>query len=286
MSIKRIAVMGAGTMGNGISQVAATAGFDVVMRDVNEASIARGIGLIDRSLARFVKSGRLNEQQAESVRGRITTTTSIAEAVQGADYVVEAIPEIIDLKRALFKELDAIVPPSIVLASNTSNLSITSIASATQHPQRVIGMHWFNPPVMMKLIEVVRGLETTDETLRVTLDLCQRLGKETVTCKDAQGFITTRAIAAFRLECYRIYEEGIATKEDIDKAMRLGFNHPMGPFELADFNGLDISWHVSLALTEAFGERFRPPTCYRNMINAGRLGRKTGKGWYEYEEKS
>ncbi len=286
MGIQRIAVMGAGTMGNGIVQVAAMSGFDVVMRDVDDKSLARGLELINRSLPRFVKSGKLTEEEAQAVRGRIRTTTSVEEALDGADFVMEAIPELIDMKKALFKQMDEICAPHIVLGSNTSQISITAIASATKHPERVIGTHWFNPPVMMRLIEVVKGIETSDETLQTTLDLCKRLGKETVVCKDAQGFITSRAILAFRLECFRIYEEGIASKEDIDKAIKLAFNHPMGPFELSDFNGLDIGWNGSLAMTEVYGERFRPPMIYRTMINAGRLGRKTGKGWYEYEQKS
>jgi len=286
MAIKRIAVMGAGTMGNGIAQVAAMSGFDVVMRDVDDQSIARGLELINRSLARFAKSGRLTEQQVQEVRARIKTTTDLAAALDGADYVMEAIPELIDLKRALFKHMDELAPPDLILGTNTSQLSITSIAAATKHPERVIGTHWFNPPVMMRLIEVVKGVETAEQTLETTLDLCQKLGKETVVCRDSQGFITSRAIMAFRLECIRILEEGIATKEDIDKAIKLGFNHPMGPFELSDFNGLDIGYHSALAMTEVFGERFRPPMIYRTMINAGRLGRKTGKGWYEYDQKS
>lgn len=286
MEIKRLAVMGAGTMGNGIAQVAANSGLDVVMRDVDQASISRGIGLIDRSLARFVKSSRITEAQAEEIRGRIKTTTDIGEALSTADYVMEAVPELIDLKKALFKQMDELAPAQVILATNTSQCSITAIASATKNPTRVIGTHWFNPPVMMRLIEVVKGLETSDETLNVTLELCSRLGKETVVCKDSQGFITSRAIVAFRLECIRILQEGVATKEDIDKAIKLGFNHPMGPFELADFNGNDIAYNAAQQLSEVFGERFKPPTLLRNLISAGRLGRKTGKGWYEYEQKS
>ena len=286
MEIKRIAVMGSGTMGNGIAQVAAMSGYEVVMRDVDDKAIGRGLELISRSLARFTKSGKLTDQQALDVRDRITTTTDLQAALDAADYVMEAIPEILDLKQALFKQMDELAPPGLILGTNTSQLSITSIAAATKHPERVIGTHWFNPPVMMRLIEVVKGVETSEETLQTTLDLCQKLGKETVVCRDSQGFITSRAIMAFRLECIRILEEGIATKEDIDKAIKLGFNHPMGPFELSDFNGLDIGYHSALAMTEVFGERFRPPMIYRTMINAGRLGRKTGKGWYEYDQKS
>ena len=286
MEIKRIAVMGSGTMGNGIAQVAAMSGYEVVMRDVDDKAIGRGLELISRSLARFTKSGKLTDQQALDVRDRITTTTDLQAALDAADYVMEAIPEILDLKQALFKQMDELAPPGLILGTNTSQLSITSIAAATKHPERVIGTHWFNPPVMMRLIEVVKGVETSEETLQTTLDLCQKLGKETVVCRDSQGFITSRAIMAFRLECIRILEEGIATKEDIDKAIKLGLNHPMGPFELSDFNGLDIGYHSALAMTEVFGERFRPPMIYRNMINAGRLGRKTGKGWYDYDRKS
>lgn len=283
--IQRVAVIGAGTMGNGISQSCAMAGMDVVMVDTQEAFLQRGLEAVRTSLARFVKSQKLTQAQADAVLGRIRTSTSIPEAVKDADIVVEVVPEKMDLKQAVFKEIAKAAKPDAVLCTNTSQLSITAIASAIDRPQDVIGTHFFNPPVMMKLVEVVRGLQTSDRALEVALALTKKLGKEAAVCKrDTVGFITTRAIAALRLECVRMYEEGIASMEDIDKAMRLGFNHPMGQFELTDFNGLDVAYYNSMSLKEAYGERFNPPQSMVSRVKAGQLGRKTGSGWYDYSD--
>jgi len=198
--------------------------------------------------------------------------------------VIEAIPENLDLKKATFKDLDGFCRPQTILGSNTSNFSITAIGAVTQRPQKVIGLHYFNPPAMMKLIEVVRGVETSEETLQTALEFAKKSGKETVVCKDSQGFITSRIINLWLTEAERILEEGIASKEDIDKACRLAFNHPMGPFELADFSGLDTKLYVADALNQSFGDRFRSTQTLRNLVAAGHLGRKRGKGWFEYSK--
>jgi 3-hydroxybutyryl-CoA dehydrogenase len=283
MEFQRIAVIGAGTMGNGIAQIAAMNGIEVGLRDVNDAAIQRGLDTIRTSLSRFIKAQKLSQAEADAAFARIHPTTDLAAAVRGAQVVIEAVPELLDLKREVFQQLDALAAPEVVLATNTSQLSITSIAAATKRPDKVIGMHFFNPPVIMRLVEIIRGLETSDATLEVIQQLSAKLGKETVVCKkDTVGFITSRAISALRMECIRIYEEGIASLEDIDKAMRLGFNHPMGPFELNDFNGLDTGYYAALSLRDAYGERFNPPQSLVQRVRAGHLGRKTGRGWYDY----
>jgi 3-hydroxybutyryl-CoA dehydrogenase len=285
VAIERVAVIGAGLMGSGIAQVAASSGLTVVMRDVEQRFIDRGLDGIRGSLARFVKSGRLDQARADEIVAGIRTTTSVEDAVANADYVFEAVPEILDLKQELFVDLDRLAPPHAILASNTSQLSVTSIGAKTKRQDKVIGVHWFNPAPVMKLIEIIRSVETSDETLAVTVDLCRSFGKETVVCKkDAQGFIVNRMLLAQRAEAYRMLEEGIATVEDMYRAIELGLNHPMGPFKLADLTGLDTGLHNLDYMTEAYGDRFRPTSTIRNLVNANHLGRKTGRGWYDYPE--
>lgn len=283
MDIRCVAVIGAGNMGNGIAQVCATAGYRVYLRDVQESFLERAMANIQKSLARMVKAGKIQESEVPVILGRITTTTDLETAVKEASLVIEAVPEDLSLKQQLFADLDRLTPPDCVLASNTSNFSITAIASATKRPDKVVGMHWFNPPPVMRLIEVVRGFETSDETIAFIKAVSETLGKETVVCKDAQGFITTRAVIALSLEAYRMLEEGVATREDIDKAIRLGLNHPMGPLELADLTGQDVTLMVAEAMSQAYGDRFKPTNTLRNLVRAGRLGRKVGKGIYNYE---
>lgn len=283
--VRSVAVVGAGTMGNGIAQACSMAGLDVTLVDTQDSFIQRGVDNIRTSLARFVKSQKLTQEQADAVVQRIRTTTSLKDAVSNVDVVIEVVPEKMELKQSVFKDIAAAARPGTVLATNTSQLSITAIASAIDRPQDVIGMHFFNPPVMMRLVEVVRGLKTSDESLETVLGLTKKLGKEAAVCKrDTVGFITTRAAAALRLECYRMLEEGVASMEDIDRAMRLGFNHPMGPIELSDFNGLDVALFNTLSLKEAYGERFNPPQSLVARVKAGQLGRKTGAGWYDYSD--
>lgn len=283
MDVRQVGVIGAGIMGHGIAQVTATAGYEVCLMDVEEKFLKNGIANMEKSLGRMVKVGKIPPDEVSKVLGRVSTITDLKKAVQDADLVIEASPENIELKKSIFVDLDKFCKPETILATNTSNFSITAIAAVTKRPQKVVGLHYFNPPAMMRLIEVVRGLETSEETLQIVLDFARKSGKETVICKDSQGFITSRVINLWFAEAERILEEGIATKEDIDKACRLAFNHPMGPFELADFSGLDTKLYVADALTQSFGERFRCTQTVRNLVAAKHLGRKSGKGWYKYQ---
>jgi 3-hydroxybutyryl-CoA dehydrogenase len=283
----KVCVLGAGIMGNGIAQLAAMAGDDAVLRDISDEALERGFAAIDKSLARFVKAGRLTAEQSAAARARVTGTTDLAEAVAGADVVIEAVPEILDLKQQVWREVLEHAPEDALFGTNTSQLSITRIASALgDSAWRLCGTHFFNPPVMMRLCELVAGLQTRPEVLERAREFGEHLGKTVVVCrKDSPGFITSRAYAILRLECIRMLEEGVATAEDIDTALKLGFNFPMGPLELGDMNGLDTFVHAVEGLAEAHGDRFRPTVGLRNMVAAGRLGRKTGAGFYEYDEK-
>ncbi|HLB12696.1 MAG TPA: 3-hydroxyacyl-CoA dehydrogenase NAD-binding domain-containing protein [Dehalococcoidia bacterium] len=283
MEVKTICVLGAGTMGSGIAQVAAQSGYDVVLRDMSDDLLVRGMGNIQRSLERLAKAGQLEAARIEPILSRIRATTDMAAAARAAQVVIEAAPEKLELKQSIFKELDQICTPETILASNTSGISITSIASATQHRGRVIGMHWFNPAPIMRLIEIVRGLETSDETVQAVQDLSTRLGKQAVVVQDSHGFIVTRVLTPFLLECWKMLEEGIATKEDIDTAIKLGLNHPMGPFELTDFIGLDVELSVCEDMRRVFGDKFVPPQRLRQLVESGYLGRKTGRGFYKYK---
>jgi 3-hydroxybutyryl-CoA dehydrogenase len=282
----KVSVIGAGIMGNGIAQLAAMAGDDVVLRDVGPEPLQRGMAAIDTSLARFVKAGKLSDDDATAARARVTGETDLAWAVSGADVVIEAVPEVLDLKLEVWGEVGRHAPADALLGTNTSQLSITSIAVALgDHAGRLVGTHFFNPPVMMRLCELVAGLQTPDQVLERARAFGEHLGKQVVVCrKDSPGFITSRAYAILRLECVRMLEEGVATAEDIDTALKLGFNFPMGPLELGDMNGLDTYVHAITGLAEAHGDRFRPTVGLRNMVAAGRLGRKTGAGFYEYSE--
>ena len=284
MDIKRVAVIGAGTMGRGIAQVVSTAGVGVSLNDVNEEILSSALGTIAALLEKAEKKGKISGEDRTNILSRIHTTTKLDEAVANAGLVVEAVPELLDLKKETFKRLDKLSDGKTILATNTSQYSITEIASVVSDASRVIGMHFFHPAVVMKLIEIVRGLLTSEEVVMTLRDFSTKLGKETVVCRDSQGFISTRVLLALRLECYRLLEEGVASKEDIDKTLRLAFGHPMGQFELADFSGLDLEPPICESLAKVFGDRFRPPQNILHQVKAGRYGRKTGKGWYDYSK--
>ena len=282
----RVAVIGAGTMGSGIAQVCATAGHDVGLHDANAEQVERATGTMRFSLDRFVAKGRLEADEADRTLERIEPAPSIGEAVAGAEVVIETVVEKLDVKHAVFAEVREAAPADALLGTNTSQLSITRIGTVLgDDAARLVGMHFFNPPVLMKLVEIVCGLQTAEDAVERTVEFAIGLGKETVVCrKDSPGFLTSRIAAIVRLECLRMLEEGMASPADIDKALRLGLNFPMGPLELGDFNGLDTYLYALDSLCDAHGERFRPTVGLRNLVAAGRLGRKAGWGIYRYAD--
>ena len=277
-----IGVVGAGTMGNGIAQVAARAGYDVVMRDVRDEFLQRGMSAIDKSLQRDVDKERLGGEEKQAIVGRIKTTTAL-DALKDATLVVEAITEDQTIKSNLFKDLDQITSPSTILASNTSSISITKLAAATSRPDKVIGMHFMNPVPIMKLVEVIRGLATADETYERVRALSEKLGKTALDCQDSPGFVSNRVLMPMINEAIFTLYEGVATRESIDGIMKLGMNHPMGPLTLADFIGLDVCLAIMNVLYEGFDDsKYRPCPLLKKYVDAGWLGRKAGRGFYEY----
>jgi 3-hydroxybutyryl-CoA dehydrogenase len=282
---EQVAVIGAGLMGAGIAQVAAVAGWDVVMRDVEESALERGRAGIASSLGRFVAKGKLDADAAQSAQDRITTTTDL-HAVDSAAIVIEAVYESLEVKTEVFAALDAICRNDAVLASNTSAIPITQIAAATTRPQSVVGMHFFSPVPMMALCELVRGYQTSDDTLSAARAFAEGIGKTCmVVNRDVAGFVTTRLVAALANEAVRMVESGVATAEDVDIACRLGFGHPMGPLATLDLTGLDIMLHATENIyAETRDPKFAAPELLRRMVSAGDLGRKTGHGFYSYEK--
>jgi len=283
-AIRTVAVLGAGTMGNGIAHVFARGGYNVILRDVEERFLDNAIGTIAKNLDREVKKGKIPEGDKSRVLGRVHTTTDMSE-IGRADFAVEAVPERLDLKLSVLREADKLLGPEVILASNTSSISITTLAAATSRPGRFVGMHFMNPVPVMVLIEVIRALQTSDETFHTTMALCERLEKKPVAVNDAPGFVSNRVLMPMINEAAFAVMEGVATAEAVDAIMRLGMNHPMGPLELADFIGLDVCVDILDVLYTGFGDsKYRACPLLRKMVAAGWLGRKSGHGFYRHEE--
>ncbi len=285
MEIKTIGVLGAGSMGNGIAQVAAQAGFQVVMRDIEERFVENGLKAIEKFLTKSVEKGKLSAEQKKAIQGRIKGTTRMEDLME-VDFVIEAVFEDLEIKKGVFKQLDELTRSDVILTTNTSSMSITEISMTTRRPEKVAGMHFFNPAPLMKLVEVIRGYHTNDETVRTVMEMSRKMGKEPVEVKkDTPGFIVNRLLMPHFVEAVKMAEEGIASIEDIDKAVKLGLNYPMGPFELMDLTGIDIGLHVIEYLYRELNKesKWSVPTLLRSMVRAGKLGRKTGGGWYNYQ---
>lgn len=286
MEVKEIAVLGAGLMGHGICQVASQSGFQVWLRDIEQRFVDNGIQMIRNSLARFESKGKLKHEQVDEILSRIHTTISLEEAVKNADLIVEAVPEKPEIKTSVYKEADKHAPHHAIIASNTSSISITQLGSVTKRPERVCGMHFFNPPQLMQLVEVIRGIKTSDETIQTVLDTAHKMGKETVLVKkDSPGFIVNRILIPALNEAVALYWEGVADRDDIDKAIKLGLNWPMGPLMLLDYIGADTTLSIAEVLTQGIAPKFHPTAGLQQMVRANLLGRKTGKGFYDWAEK-
>ncbi len=281
VNINKVGVLGAGLMGHGIAQGTAQAGCQVILVDIDNKELEKGRAKIQKALAKDVEKNKLLAQQQEDILNRITTSTNIKD-FSDCDIVVEAVPEIMDIKKQVFFELDQICKPAAILASNTSQFSITEIASSTQRPKQVIGMHFFFPVQVMKLIEIIVGEHTGQECIELVVDLSKRMRKEICVCRDTPGFIVNRLLGSLLAEASRMYDEQLASVEDIDKAIRYGLGHPMGPFQLFDLSGIDTIVKVADGLRTELGERFNLGTGVRNKARAGNFGQKTGRGFYDY----
>ncbi len=282
MSIQKIAVLGAGQMGNGITQVAACAGFDVTMLDIKQEYVDRGISSIEKSLAKLVSKERMTQQDADAARARISSGID-RSVCSDCDLVIEAVPEILSLKIEIFKELDQLCKPDCILASNTSSISITEIAAATNRPDKVIGMHFMNPVPIMKLVEIINGKDTSEETNTAVIQASEQMGKTALSCNDSPGFVSNRILCPMLNEAILTFQEGVAQPEAIDGIMKLGMNHPIGPLALSDLIGLDTLLHIMNVLHEGMGnDKYAPAPLLIQMVEEGKLGRKTGQGFYSY----
>ena len=282
MSIQKIAVLGAGQMGNGITQVAACAGFDVTMLDIKQEYVDRGISSIEKSLAKLVSKERMTQQDADAARARISSGID-RSVCSDSDLVIEAVPEILSLKIEIFKELDQLCKPDCILASNTSSISITEIAAATNRPDKVIGMHFMNPVPIMKLVEIINGKDTSEETNTAVIEASEQMGKTALSCNDSPGFVSNRILCPMLNEAILTFQEGVAQPEAIDGIMKLGMNHPIGPLALSDLIGLDTLLHIMNVLHEGMGDdKYAPAPLLIQMVEEGKLGRKTGQGFYSY----
>ncbi len=282
MAIKRVGVLGCGLMGSGIAQAAAQSGYDTVVVEVEQKLLDKGIAAIDKSLGKFVEKGKLSSSDKDACLSRLKGSTSLKDLAQ-CDIVIEAITENPQLKKETYAAIDTIVKKEAVFASNTSSLTITELSMATSRPRQFVGLHFFNPVPLMKLVEVARTILTTDETFKTAFDFAKSLGKEPVSCRDNSGFIVNRLLVPYLLDAIRAFEEGVGSVEDIDKAMQLGCGHPMGPFTLLDFVGLDTTYFITQVMFDEYREkRFASPPLLRKMVLAGRFGRKSGAGFYDY----
>lgn len=284
MAIEKVLVIGAGQMGSGIAQVCAQSGYEVVLNDIKQEAVERGIAGIDRLLSRNVEKERMTEDEKTAVLNRLTTSTNLEEAAEGVDLVIEAAIENVDIKKDIFRKLDEFTKEDAILATNTSSLPITDIASVTNRPEKVIGMHFMNPVPVMKLVEIIRAIQTSDETYEVIAEMTKKLNKTSVESNDFPGFIANRILMPMINEAIYTVYEGVASIEDVDTVMKLGMNHPMGPLTLADFIGLDTCLYIMEVLYEGFGDsKYRPCPLLRQYVQAGWYGKKSGRGFYSYE---
>jgi len=280
--IRTVGVCGAGLMGSGIAQTCASAGFNVVLMEVAQEPLTRGMAGITKSLDKFVEKGKLSQADRDATLGRLKTTTQVADLAK-CDLIIEAIIENVEIKTTLFRELDDLLGPHAIICTNTSSLCVVELAAKTKRPNRVAGLHFFNPVPIMKLVEVVKTIATTQDTVDTLFDFAKKLGKEPILAQDTPGFVVNRLLIPYLLYAIRVYEQGLASKEDIDKGMRLGCGYPMGPFELLDFVGLDTTYYIAEIMFDEFKDpMMAAPPLLKRMVLAGRYGRKSGKGFYDY----